>query len=84
MVNNTIDIKKAIYKGKDIYSSDGGHYNVIGNEIFGLSVANEILAKKILSKWQLFIFNHFQIKYREKKIKHINSPNRKAFFDYSS
>lgn len=50
LVNNTIDIKKAIYKGKDIYSSDGGHYNVIGNEIFGLSVANEILAKKILSK----------------------------------
>jgi lysophospholipase L1-like esterase len=50
LVNNTIDIKKAIYKGKDIYSSDGGHYNVIGNEIFGLSVANEILVKKILSK----------------------------------
>jgi hypothetical protein len=50
LVNNTIDLKKAIYKGKDIYSSDGGHYNVTGNEIFGLSVANEILTKKILSK----------------------------------
>lgn len=50
LLNNTIDIKKAIYKGEDIYSSDGGHYNITGNEIFGLSVANEILAKRILSK----------------------------------
>ncbi len=51
LTNNTKDIQNAIYKGIDIYSSDGGHYNIIGNEIFGLSIANEIIAKKILSDY---------------------------------
>jgi lysophospholipase L1-like esterase len=50
LVNNTIDIENAMREGKDIYSGDGGHYNIIGNEIFGLSVAYEIIEKKILSK----------------------------------
>jgi lysophospholipase L1-like esterase len=49
LVNNTKDIENAKYKDIDIYNSDGGHYNIIGNEIFGLSIANEIIAKKILS-----------------------------------
>ena len=50
LVKNTIDIENALRAGKDIYISDGGHYNIIGNEIFGLSVAYEIIEKKILSK----------------------------------
>ncbi len=50
LVKNTMDIENALREGKDIYSSDGGHYNISGNEIFGLSVAYEIIKRKILSK----------------------------------
>jgi lysophospholipase L1-like esterase len=42
-------VENAIIQKEDIYSSDGGHYNIIGNHIFGTAIADEILDKKILT-----------------------------------
>ena len=46
---NIESIDSAIVKGEDIFSSDGGHFNMRGNNIFGVAIADEILDKKILS-----------------------------------
>ena len=46
---NNRAIEDAINKNFDIFNIDGGHYNELGNRIFGEAVADEIDKKKILS-----------------------------------
>ena len=40
IVENSINLRKAKERNLKIYYSDGGHYNELGQEIMGLSIAN--------------------------------------------
>ena len=48
--NNKI-IENAKNKNLDIFNIDGGHFNELGNKIFGEAIADEIEKKKLLSSF---------------------------------
>ncbi len=48
--NNKV-IENAKNKNLDIFNIDGGHYNELGNKIFGEAIADEIEKRKLLSSF---------------------------------
>ena len=49
LTENNKAIEGAMRKNLDIFNIDGGHYNELGNKIFGEAIANEMEKKKLLN-----------------------------------